>query len=92
MKGRKREIKIMQSEFIDWVYSDQEDYAELGAEIVKNFRLYGKDNTERTLDAKFYDLGYLPERLCANPEEFQDYFKDDEMENIDFAQFQVKWV
>ena len=90
MKGRKREIKIDQLEFIHW-YFEKEEILGLGIKIVEDLKCYGTSSTEYNLDSFFANIGYLPENLILNTEKFKDLIFEGEIAEGDLSELKPIW-
>lgn len=86
-------IKI--DDFLDWVYSDRDEYTELGDQMIKELQATGKASL--TLDDIMQGLGYLPTSKIENFEEIESQLAGvqgiDEEEIVNPAVYlDVKWV
>lgn len=86
-------IKI--DDFLDWVYSDRDEYTELGNQMIKELQATGKASL--TLNDILVGLGYLPTSKIENFEDIEAQLTD--VEGIDDEEIvnpslylDVKWV
>ena len=86
-------IKI--DDFLDWVYSDRDDYIELGNQMIKELQATGKASL--TLNDILVGLGYLPTSKIENFEDIEAQLTDvqgiDQEEIVNPSLYiNVKWV
>lgn len=86
-------IKI--DDFLDWVYSDRDEYTELGNQMIKELQATGKASL--TLDDIMQGLGYLPTSKIENFEDIEAQLTDvqgiDDEEIVNPSLYiNVKWV
>jgi hypothetical protein len=83
MSKKKIILKVNQSSFLDWFYSDldSDGLRDIAYDVIDSLREKGK--FEETVESKFYnDCGYFPFSIVDFPsEEIEDMF----MESEDFA-------
>ena len=87
------QIKV--DNFLDWVYSDRDEYTELGNQMVKELQATGKASL--TLDQIMEGLGYLPTSKIENFEDIEAQLTGlegiDEEEIVNPAMYlDVNWV
>jgi len=82
-------------DFLDWVYSDRDEYTELGNQMIKELQATGKASL--TLNDILVGLGYLPINQIENFEDIEAQLTD--VEGIDDEEIvnpslylDVKWV
>ena len=86
-------IKI--DDFLDWVYSDRDEYTELGNQMIKELQATGKASL--TLNDILVGLGYLPTSKIENFEDIEAQLTgvqgidDEEIVNPSLY-IDVKWV
>ena len=87
------EVRV--DDFLDWVYSDRDEYTELGDQMIKELQATGKASL--TLDDIWIGLGYIPTSKIENIEEIEpqltgvDGLDQEEIVNPDMY-LDVKWV
>ena len=87
------EVRV--DDFLDWVYSDRDEYTELGNQMIKELQTTGKASL--TLDDVWQGLGYIPTSKIENLEEIEpqltgvDGLDQEEIVNPDMY-LDVKWV
>ena len=87
------EVRV--DDFLDWVYSDRDEYTELGNQMIKELQTTGKASL--TLDDIWQGLGYIPTSKIENLEEIEpqltgvDGLDQEEIVNPDMY-LDVKWV
>ena len=87
------EVRV--DDFLDWVYSDRDEYTELGNQMIKELQATGKASL--TLDDVWQGLGYIPTSKIENLEEIEpqltgvDGLDQEEIVNPDMY-LDVKWV
>ena len=87
------QIKV--DDFLDWVYSDRDEYTELGDQMIKELQATGKASL--TLDQIMEGLGYLPTSKIENFDEIESQLAGvqgiDEEEIVNPAMYiDVNWV
>ena len=87
------EVRV--DDFLDWVYSDRDEYTELGDQMIKELQATGKASL--TLDDVWQGLSYIPTSKISNLEEIEpqltgvDGLDQEEIVNPDMY-LDVKWV
>lgn len=76
MKG-----SIKASDFIEWYFSDESDYRDLGSDVAFNLKQNGYYNM--TIKRFFDACGYIPEHICELFEEVEEDMSPDDLIFID---------